>query len=216
MRSEQIATMWRTGANALLTDCECAAYRLRIRGERIATMQHSKNKNRTFVTQKPPFCTPKTILLHVKNHTFVMRICNIQKTNTLQTFRECILNGLRMRGEYVYTGTINRTPTAANRLRMRCERIAKHCWRSAITLRNTLHHSALHTTMPQHTNIKKRIKFTTEYEKNNTNSKHFYHHFPTLICAKTPFTIEQPILVRHIHTVWRGGHRPNFNHNKGI
>ena len=75
---------------------------------------------------------------------------------------------------------------------------------------------ALRTTMPQHTNIKKRIKFTTEYEKNNTNSKHFHHHFPTLICAKTPFTIEQPILVRHIHTVWRGVHRPNFNHNKRI
>ena len=134
MRCLQIATTWRTDANALLTDCnnvadgcECAAYRLRMRGERIATMQHSKNKNHTFVTQKPPFCTPKTILLHVKNHTFVMRICNIQKTNTLQTFRECILNGLRMRGEYVYAGTINRTPTAANRLRMRCEQIAKHC-----------------------------------------------------------------------------------------
>ena len=134
MRCLRIATTWRTDANALLTDCnnvadgcECAAYRLRMRGERIATMQHSKNKNHTFVTQKPPFCTPKTILLHVKNHTFVMRICNIQKTNTLQTFRECILNGLRMRGEYVYAGTINRTPTAANRLRMRCEQIAKHC-----------------------------------------------------------------------------------------
>ena len=47
-------------------------------------------------------CSSKTILLHVKNHTFAWRICNIQKTNTLQTFRECILNVLRMRGEYVY------------------------------------------------------------------------------------------------------------------
>ena len=142
MRGERIATMWRTfgecvanglqqcsehSANTWRTDCNNVANKLRIRGERIATMQHSKNKNHTFVTQKPPFCTTKTILLHVKNHTFVMRICNIQKTNTLQTFRECILNGLRMRGEYVYAGTINRTPTAANRLRMRCERIAKHC-----------------------------------------------------------------------------------------
>ena len=127
MRCLQIADTWRTDCNNVADGCECAAYRLRMRGERIATMQHSKNKNHTFVTQKPPFCTPKTILLHVKNHTFVMRICNIQKTNTLQTFRECILNGLRMRGEYVYAGTINRTPTAANRLRMRCERIAKHC-----------------------------------------------------------------------------------------
>ena len=42
------------------------------------------------VTQKPPFCTSKTILLHVKKHTFVMRICNIQKTNTLRTFRKCV------------------------------------------------------------------------------------------------------------------------------
>ena len=124
---EHSANAWQTDCNNVADGCECAAYRLRMRGERIATMQHSKNKNHTFVTQKPPFCTPKTILLHVKNHTFVMRICNIQKTNTLQTFRECILNGLRMRGEYVYAGTINRTPTAANRLRMRCERIAKHC-----------------------------------------------------------------------------------------
>ena len=36
-----------------------------------------------------------------------MRICNIQKTNTLRTFRECISNGLRMRCEYVYAGTMN-------------------------------------------------------------------------------------------------------------
>ena len=133
-RGEHSANTWRT-------DCNNVANIRRIRGKRIATMQHSKNKNHTFVTQKPPFCTSKTILLHVKNHTFVMRICNIQKTNTLRTFRECILNGLRMRGEYVYAGTINRTPTAANRLRMRCEQIAKHCWRSTKTLRNTLHHS---------------------------------------------------------------------------
>ena len=38
--------------------------------------------------QKPPFCTPKTILLHGKNHTFVLRICNIHRMNTLQTLRE--------------------------------------------------------------------------------------------------------------------------------
>ena len=38
--------------------------------------------------QKPPFCTPKTILLHGKNHTFVLRTCNIHRMNTLQTFRE--------------------------------------------------------------------------------------------------------------------------------
>ena len=93
MRYLQIADTWRT-------DCNNVANIRRMRGERIATMQHSKNKNHTFVTQKPPFCTSKTILLHVKNHTFVMRICNIQKTNTLRTFRECILNGLQMRGEH--------------------------------------------------------------------------------------------------------------------
>ena len=38
--------------------------------------------------QKPPFCTPKTILLHGKNYTFVLRICNIHRMNTLQTFRK--------------------------------------------------------------------------------------------------------------------------------
>ena len=103
--NEQFATMWRTFG-------ECAANGLQ---------QCNIQK------QKPYFCNSKTPFLHVKNHTFVMRICNIQKTNTLRTFRECILNGLRMRGEYVYAGTINRTPTAANRLRMRCEQIAKHC-----------------------------------------------------------------------------------------
>ena len=94
------AKTWQTDCNNVADGCECAAYRLQMRGKRIATMQRSKNKNHTFVTQKPPFCTTKTILLHVKNHTFVMRICNIQKTNTLQTFRECILNGFRMRGEH--------------------------------------------------------------------------------------------------------------------
>ena len=46
--------------------------------------------------------------MHAKNHTFAWRICNTQITNTLRTFREGISNGLRMRGEYVYAGTINR------------------------------------------------------------------------------------------------------------
>ena len=63
---------------------------------------------------------PKTILLQRKNHTFTRRICNTQITNTLRTLRECILNGLRMRGEYVYAGAINRTPTAANGLPKHC------------------------------------------------------------------------------------------------
>jgi len=101
--------------------------RMRMRCLQIANTWRTDCNNATFKKQKPYFCNSKTPFLHPKNHTFVMRICNIQKTNTLQTFRECILNGLRMRGEYVYAGTINRTPTAANRLRMRCEQIAKHC-----------------------------------------------------------------------------------------
>jgi len=116
-----------------------------------------------------------------------------------------------LRNILTYTHEIGCEPIA-DALRTNCQTLLT----SAITLQNTLHHSALRTTMHQHTNIKKRIKFTTEYEKNNTNGKHLHHHFPTLICAKTPFTIEQPILVRHIHTVWRGVHRPNFNHNKRI
>ena len=38
--------------------------------------------------QKPPFCTPKTILLHAKNHTFVLRTRNIHRMNTLRTLRK--------------------------------------------------------------------------------------------------------------------------------
>ena len=100
------------GAKTWQTDCNNVADKLqecgdirRIRGERIATMQRSKNKNHTFVTQKPPFCTSKTILLHVKNHTFVMRICNIQKTNTLRTFHKCVRtprNGLQNIPQYTH------------------------------------------------------------------------------------------------------------------
>ncbi|WP_083818166.1 hypothetical protein [Prevotella pallens] len=45
--------------------------------------------------------------------------------NTLRTFREGISNGLRMRCEYVYAGTINRSPTAACGLPLHCEQIAK-------------------------------------------------------------------------------------------
>ena len=121
---KQIANTWRTDCNNVATFGEYVANIRRIRGERIATMQHSKNKNHTFVTQKPPFCTSKTILLHVKNHTFVMRICNIQKTNTLRTFRECILNGLRMRGEYheMDCKTLRNIPTYTHE--MGCEPIA--------------------------------------------------------------------------------------------
>ena len=74
-------------------------------------------KKGVFARQKYGFYTQKTILLQRKNHTFTRRICNTQITKTLRIFRECILNGLRMRGEYVYVGTINRSPTAANELR---------------------------------------------------------------------------------------------------
>ena len=120
MRCLQIANTWQT-------DCNNVANIRQIRGERIATMQHSKNKNHTFVTQKPPFCTSKTILLHVKNHTFVMRICNIQKTNTLRTFHKCVANTTKWIAKH--SAIYPRTPTklATNRLRMRCEQIAKHC-----------------------------------------------------------------------------------------
>ena len=94
MRCENVANglqqCGKHSANTWRTNCNNVANIRRMRGERIATMQHSKNKNHTFVTQKPPFCTSKTILLHRKNHTFVMRICNIQKTNTLQTFHKCV------------------------------------------------------------------------------------------------------------------------------
>ena len=120
MRCLKIADTWRT-------DCNNVADIRRILCERIATMQHSKNKNHTFVTQKPPFCTSKTILLHVKNHTFVMRICNIQKTNTLRTFHKCVANTTKWIAKH--SAIYPRTPTqlVANRLRMRCKPIAKHC-----------------------------------------------------------------------------------------
>ena len=42
--------------------------------------------------QKPPFCTPKTILLHGKNHTFVLRTCNVHRMNTLRTLRKISTN----------------------------------------------------------------------------------------------------------------------------
>ena len=59
-------------------------------------------------------CTPKTILLRRKNHTFARRICNTQKTNTLRTFREGISNGLRMRGEHSAKHQRSPTKWAAN------------------------------------------------------------------------------------------------------
>ena len=75
-------------AISLLTDCDNILNKLQ---------QHNiqKNKNPLLAMQKPPFCMPKTILLQRKNHTFTWRICNTQITNTLRTFRECILNALQ-------------------------------------------------------------------------------------------------------------------------
>ena len=120
MRCLQIADTWRT-------NCNNVANKLQMRGERIATMQHSKNKNHTFATQKPPFCTSKTILLHRKNHTFVMRICNIQKTNTLRTPR----NGLQNIPQYTHVHPRNWLRTncgcAANRLPNIADGLPKRC-----------------------------------------------------------------------------------------
>ena len=78
-------------------------------------------------------CTPKTILLQRKNHTFTRRICNTQITNTLRTLRECVSNGLQMcpqRFTNVWRTRIHghdkSTPTAANSLPFRCERIVNN------------------------------------------------------------------------------------------
>ena len=120
-----------TAADGLPKHCERIAKMLRTDCDNILNklQQHNIQKTKTillqcknplFARQKPPFCTPKTILLQRKNHTFTRRICNTQITNTLRTFRECILNGLRMRGEYVYVGTINRPL----RLRTDCQNVA--------------------------------------------------------------------------------------------
>ena len=90
-------------------------------------------KKVVFVSQKGSFCTPKTILLQRKNHTFTRRICNTQITNTLRTLRECVSNGLQMcpqRFTNVWRTRIHghdkSTPTAANSLPFRCERIVNN------------------------------------------------------------------------------------------
>ena len=51
------------------------------------------------------FCILKTILLQRKNHTFTRRICNTQITNTLRTFRECILNRLPQHIQHKHKNT---------------------------------------------------------------------------------------------------------------
>ena len=116
-----------TAADGLPKHCERIAKMLRTDCDNILNklQQHNIQKTKTILLQcknpllamqKPPFCTLKTPFLHAKNHTFARRICNTQITNTLRTLRECILNRLRMRGEYVYAGAINRSPTAADGL----------------------------------------------------------------------------------------------------
>ena len=89
--------------------------------------------NTIFKKQKPYFCNVKTPFLHAKNHTFVLRICNIQITNTLRTPYECVSNRLRMRGEYIYAGTINRPlqllvvcQNAANNMLITQHSLTKH------------------------------------------------------------------------------------------
>ena len=98
-------------------------YRKQLIHRNIVRVPKPKNKNPLFALQKPYFCNVKTPFLHAKNHTFTRRICNTQITNTLRTLHKCVSNGLqmcpnvlRMCGEHVYTGTINRSPTAADNL----------------------------------------------------------------------------------------------------
>ena len=114
--------------------CECAADGLRIRGERIATMwRHSANtwrticNNATFKKQKPYFCNSKTPFLHVKNHTFVMRICNIQKTNTLRTFHKCVANTHEIGCEH----SARRGGPIADALRTNCQTLLTVCQNAA-------------------------------------------------------------------------------------
>ena len=95
-------------AKMLRTDCDNILNKLQQHNIQKTKTILLQCKNLFLALQKPPFCTPKTILLQRKNHTFTWRICNVQITNTLRTLRECISNELRMRGEYVYVGTINR------------------------------------------------------------------------------------------------------------
>ena len=107
-------------AKMLRTDCDNILNKLQQHNIQKTKTILLQCKNPLLAMQKPPFCTPKTILFWRKNHTFTRRICNTQITNTLRTLRECILNGLPLHGAYVYAGAINRTPTAANGLPKCC------------------------------------------------------------------------------------------------
>ena len=123
------------------TNCEYVANGLqqcgdirRIRGEHSANTWRTNCNNATFKKQKPyfcnsktPFCTSKTILLHVKNHTFVMRICNIQKTNTLRTFHKCVANTHEIGCEH----SARRRGPIADALRTNCQTLLTVCQNAA-------------------------------------------------------------------------------------
>ena len=107
-----------------------------------------------------PFYAAKGRLSHLKRASFTMQnpyfrcwICNLQIINTLRTFRESISNGFQCCCEYIYAGTINRTPTAANGL-------PKHCERIAITLRTPTKYAQ---NAPQDTN-----KHSVKYQRSPT------------------------------------------------
>ena len=91
--------------------------------------------------QKPPFCTPKTILFWRKNHTFTWRICNTQITNTLRTLRECILNGLQMRGEQIATTLQTDCHNILNKLQTHDQQPAKNTKNTQNNLNITLVHA---------------------------------------------------------------------------
>ena len=57
---------------------------------------------------------PKTILLQCKNHPFVLWECNIQITNPLHTFYECISNRLQTRCERFTNNVIPTHETPQN------------------------------------------------------------------------------------------------------
>ena len=59
-----------------------------------AKYSHSNTKYIATNLQQHNIQKTKTILLQRKNHTFVLRICNIHRMNTLRTFRECVSNKL--------------------------------------------------------------------------------------------------------------------------
>ena len=114
--------------------CECAADGLQQRGGRmrmrclqIADTWRTNCNNATFKKQKPYFCNSKTPFLHVKNHTFVMRICNIQKTNTLRTFHKCVANTHEIGCEH----SARRRGPIADALRTNCQTLLTVCQNSA-------------------------------------------------------------------------------------